>query len=147
MLSAFAPLATAPPLREIAPAVGSAHPRVVLCLAKPAGEIAFADLAAWLDNLAGGLGERLLRIKGLVRVSESKAPLLIECVGTVFSPPRPLHADGAPSSFLVIVARDVDQAELEPVSPAGLFQFSAWRRPDDALARDGRHAIKAEWVG
>ena len=147
VLSAFAPLRTAPPLCEIAPAAGSAHPRVVLCLAKPAGEMAFADLAAWLDNLAGSLGERLLRIKGLVRVLESSAPLLIECVGTVFSPPRPLHADGAPSSFLVIIARDVDRAELEPVSPAGLFQFSSWRRPGEALARDDRGAIRAEWVG
>src|SRR5262249_51972522 len=108
-LAAFAPLTTAPPLREIDPDLRSAHPRVALCLAKPAGEIGYPDLAAWLDNLAGALGERLLRIKGLVRVAESKAPLLIESVGTMFSPPRPLRADAAPSSFLVIIARDVDQ--------------------------------------
>ncbi|HLZ05109.1 MAG TPA: GTP-binding protein [Bradyrhizobium sp.] len=146
VLSAFAPLTTAPPLRDIAPDARSAHPRVALCLAKPAGDIAFPDLAAWLDNLAGSLGERLLRIKGLVRVVESREPLLIECVGTMFSPPRPLKANGAPSSFLVIIARDVGQAELEPVSPAGLFRFSSWRTPDDALARDGRSTIKAEWV-
>lgn len=145
VLSAFAPLTTVPPLREIAPVAGTVHPRVALCVAKPTGDIAFADLAAWLDNLAGSLGERLLRIKGLVRVVESRQPLLIECVGTMFSRPRPLRTEGVPSSFLVIIARDVDLAELEPVSPGGLFQFSSWRKPDDALARDGR-AIKAEWV-
>ena len=87
------------------------------------------------------------RIKGLVRVTESEPPLLIESVGTMFSPPRPLKVDGAPpSSFLVIIARDVDEAELEPVAPVGLFQFSSWKKPVDALARDDRRAIKAEWV-
>jgi G3E family GTPase len=149
-LTAFAPLTSAPLLREIGPDPGrlrSAHPRVALCLAKPEGDVAYDDLAAWLDNLSGVLGERLLRIKGLVRVVEAKAPLLIESVGTLFSPPRPLRIEaGAPSPFLVIIARDVDQAELEPVAPTGLFQFSSWRQPDDVLARDGRHAMKAEWV-
>jgi len=146
VLSAFAPLTSVAPLREIASNAGTAHPRVALRLARPAGEVTFSDLAAWLDNLAGALGERLLRIKGLVRVAESRDPLLIECVGTMFSPPRPLKADGAPSSFVVIIARDVEQAELEPVAPAGLFWLSSWRKPVDALARDGRTAVKAEWV-
>jgi G3E family GTPase len=147
VLAAFAPLASAPPLREIGPDPARVHPRVALCLAKPAGEMAFPDLAAWLDNLAGALGERLLRIKGLVRVKGSPQPLLIESVGTMFSPPRPLRGEGAPpSSFVVIIARDVDEAELEPIAPAGLFQFSSWKKPADALARDDRPAIKAEWV-
>jgi G3E family GTPase len=146
VLTAFAPLTSAPPLREFQPGAGGAHPRVALCLARPAGELAFSDLAAWLDNLAGHLGERLLRIKGLVRVADSERPLLIECVGTMFSPPRPFHGEGVPSPFLVIIARDVDQDELDAVSPAGLFQLSSWKRPDDRLARDGRGAMKAEWV-
>jgi len=147
VLAAFAPLTSALPLREIGPDAGRAHPRVAICLAKQAREVAFPDLAAWLDNLAGALGERLLRIKGLVRVVESGPPLLIESVGTMFSPPRPLGGEGAPpSSFLVIIARDVDEAELEPVAPAGLFQFSSWKKPVDALARDDIRTIKAEWV-
>ena len=61
------------PCARSAPIARRAHPRVALCLAKPAGEVAFADLAAWLDNLAGALGERLLRIKGLVRVNGKRA--------------------------------------------------------------------------
>src|SRR5262249_19733072 len=147
VLAAFAPLTSALPLREIGPDLASAHPRIALCLAKPAGDVAYADLAAWLDNLAGTLGERLLRLKGLVRVTEAGHPLLVESVDPMFSPPRPLHvAHGAPSPFLVIIARDVDQAELEPVAPAGLFRFSSWQRPDDALSRSDRRAIKAEWV-
>jgi G3E family GTPase len=146
VLAAFAPLVSAPPLREIAPGLATAHPRIALCLARPISEVAYADLAAWLDNLAGLLGERLLRIKGLIRIVEAKQPLLIESVGTMFSPPRPLRIEeGAPSSFLVIIARDVDQVELKPVAPIGLFGLSSWKKPDDPLARD-RRAIKAEWV-
>jgi G3E family GTPase len=146
VLSAFAPLTSAPPLREISPDPARAHPRIALCLAKPVGDVAFSDLGDWLDNLAGALGERLLRLKGLVRVRESEAPLLIESVGTMFSPVRPLRVDGAPLSFVVIIARDVDEVELEPVAPVGLFQFSSWKKPVDALARDDRRTIKAEWV-
>jgi G3E family GTPase len=146
VLAAFAPLTTAPPPREINPDTRSVHPRIALCLARPAGDIAYPDLAAWLDNLAGLVGERLLRIKGLVRVVESPEPLLIECVGTLFSPPRPLQAPNAPSPFLVIIARDVDQAELESVAPVGLFRFSSWQKPDDALSRSDRRPMKAEWV-
>jgi G3E family GTPase len=145
--AAFAPLVAAPPMREFDSGLASAHPRLVLCLARPTGDIAYDDLAAWLDNLAGLLGERLLRLKGLVRVKEGNTPLLVESVGTLFSPPRLLRSEGASvPSFLVVIARDVDEADLAPVAPAGLFRLSSWRRPDDALARTDRRMIKAEWV-
>ena len=65
-----------------------AHARIAVRLARPTGVLAYDDLATWLDNLAGALGERLLRLKGLVRVQESERPLLVQSVGTLFSPPR-----------------------------------------------------------
>jgi G3E family GTPase len=146
VLAAFAPLQAAPLLRDIGSDPKAPHPRVALCIARPVGDVAFPDLAAWLDNLAGALGERLLRIKGLVQVTESARPLLIESVGTVFSPPRPLHvADGASSSFLVIIGRDVSQGELAPIAPAGLFEISSWQK-SDPFSRLDRPVIKAEWV-
>jgi G3E family GTPase len=142
----FAPLQASLPLRDISADRIAAHPRVAVCVARPAGDVAFPDLADWLDNLAGALGERLLRIKGLVVVTESRRPLLIESVGTVFSPPRPLNvADRATSSFLVIIGRDVGQDELLPIAPQGLFEISSWQTPD-AFSRPDRPAIKAEWV-
>jgi G3E family GTPase len=146
MLAAFAPLQAAPPLRAVGHDLKAAHPRVALCIARPGGDVAFPDLAAWLDNLAGALGERLLRIKGLVQVMESARPLLIESVGTVFSPPRPLHiADGAPSSFLIIIGRDVSQNELTPIAPSGLFEVTSWQKPDP-FSRLDCLVIKTEWV-
>jgi G3E family GTPase len=138
--AAFAPLTSALPLRELAPA--SAHPRLVLCLARPIGRLAYPDLAAWLDNLAGRLGERLLRIKGLVEVNEAPRPLLVESVGTMFSPPRQLSADNPPKPFIVVIARDIARPEVEQVEPAGLFSLS-WQTPETS---DARRTIKAEWV-
>ena len=140
--AAFAPLASALPLHAPAPAAASAHPRLALCLARPIGELAFADLAAWLDNVAGALGERLLRIKGLVRVHEAPRPLLVESVGTMFSPPRQLSADNPPTPFIVVIARDIMRTEVEQVAPSGLFTFS-WRQPEST---PGVPTIKAEWV-
>jgi len=46
----------------------------------------------------------------------------------------------------VIIARDVEEAELEPVAPVGLFRFSSWKRPADALSRGDQRTMKAEWV-
>lgn len=140
--AAFAPLSSAPPLRELAPALAAAHPRLALCLVRPRGEMAYADLAGWLDNVAGRLGERLLRIKGLVKVPEAPRPLLVESVGTMFSPPRQLTADNPPAPFIVVIARDIDRAELEQVEPKGLFTFS-WREPE---SRNAPRGIRAEWV-
>ncbi|BAM87780.1 putative cobalamin synthesis protein CobW [Bradyrhizobium oligotrophicum S58] len=140
--AAFAPLAASLPSREVALERRAAHPRLALCLVRPRGEIAYADLAGWLDNVAGALGERLLRIKGLVRVHEAPRPLLVESVGTMFSPPRQLTAEKPPAPFLVVIARDIDRAELEQVAPTGLFTFS-WRASESGVAPRG---IRAEWV-
>ncbi len=126
--SAFAPLASAAPMPAPPESPANAvHPRIVVSLARPASVLAYDDLCFWLDNLAGALGERLLRLKGLVRVRESERPLLVQSVGTVFSPPRPFGAlDATTPEFLVIIARDLNAGELEAVAPPGLFGFSPW---------------------
>ena len=92
--AAFAPLAgrAAMPALPRAAATAATHPRIAVRLARPAGILDYDALAAWLDNLAGALGERLLRLKGLVRVAESERPVLVQSVGTSFSAPRPFGA-------------------------------------------------------
>ena len=129
--AAFAPLGTTAPIPALPPAaIRAAHPRIAVRLARPAGALAYDDLAIWLDNLAGALGERLLRLKGLVQVRESERPVLVQSVGTVFSPPRPFGApQSATPAFLVVIARDLQVAELEGVAPAGLIVFSDWTEP------------------
>lgn len=125
--AAFAPLVGSAPMpASIEIAKPSVHPRIAVRLARPNGVLAYDDLADWLDNLAGALGERLLRLKGLVRVKESERPVLVQSVGTLFSQPRPFGEPGAaPPLFLVIIVRDLQPMELETVEPAGLFAFSA----------------------
>jgi G3E family GTPase len=125
--ASFAALAASAPMPTPPPVAGPAHARIAVRLARPSGILAYDDLASWLDNLAGALGERLLRLKGLVRVGESERPLLVQSVGTIFSAPRPFGEPQATSpSFLVIIARDLQPAELETVAPSGLFAFSSY---------------------
>jgi len=128
-----------------------AHPRVAVWLARPTGRLPcnalpYDDLAAWLDNLAGHLGDRLLRLKGLVRVAESDRPLLVESVGTLFSRPRPFGRPGEEAaSFVVVIARDLAAGELEDVTPAGLFRFAP-RVAESPFARAGAGLPRAEAV-
>jgi G3E family GTPase len=125
--AAFAPLVGVAPMPVPPEAATLAHARIAVRLARPADVLAYDDLATWLDNLAGALGERLLRLKGLVRVRESERPLLVQSVGTLFAPPRPFGEPQAqPPLFLVIIARDLQPAELEAVAPAGRFSFSSY---------------------
>ena len=132
--AAFAPLGTTAPIPALpTAAIRAAHPRIAVRLARPAGALAYDDLAIWLDNLAGALGERLLRLKGLVQVRESERPVLVQSVGTVFSPPRPFGAPQAETpAFLVVIVRDLQVAELGAVLPAGLFTFASWTEPTTA---------------
>lgn len=148
VLAAFAPLARSGPAPEPARPAAGAHPRVAVRLARPVGALAYDDLATWLDNLAGRLGERLLRLKGLLRVAESDRPLLIECVGTLFSPPRPFGRPGESGApFLVIIARDLAATDLDGVEPTGLFRFSAWAERDPFRRTSPAGAPRAEAIG
>ncbi|GJD48946.1 P-loop guanosine triphosphatase YjiA [Methylobacterium crusticola] len=122
---AFASLAPAPGRAPALPAAATPHPRIAVHLARPAGLPAYDDVATWLDNLAGALGERLLRLKGLVRVAGSAHPLLVQSVGTLFSPPRPFRDPGsAEAAFLVVITRDAGPEEIAAVAPAGLFALA-----------------------
>jgi len=129
-LAAFAPLAAAGTLPELRAEGERQHPRIAVRVARPASVPAYDDMATWLDNLAGALGERLLRLKGLVRVAEADRPLLVQSVGTLFSPPSPFGpSDGSAAPFLVVIARDLLPGELEAVEPAGMFHLSGQPMP------------------
>jgi G3E family GTPase len=144
---AFAPLAGAAPMPALPVATGATHARIAVRLARPTAVLAYGDLATWLDNLAGALGERLLRLKGLVRVQESERPLLVQSVGTAFSAPRPFgDPQAVPPLFLVIIARDLQAGELEAVAPAGLFAFSSYAAPTTLLQAGTLSPAAAAWL-
>jgi G3E family GTPase len=107
-----------PPAPIVLPSVaGPPHPRVAVLLVRWTAKPAWDDVAAWLDNLAGLLGERLLRVKGVVDVAEFAQPLLVQSVGTMFSTPR-RFAGPLGARFLVVIARDASADELAQVTPA-----------------------------
>jgi G3E family GTPase len=128
--AAFAPLTGISVMPVSPPVAAQGHGRIAVRLARPTAALAYDDLTAWLDNLAGALGERLLRLKGLVSITESERPLLVQSVGTIFSAPRPFgEPHTSPPPFLVIIARDLQPTELEAVIPPGLFAFSSYTEP------------------
>ena len=125
-LAAFslrAPASLACSLRR-AEAVGLRHPRISVVLARLDAAVGWGVLAEWLDNLAGLCGERMLRVKGLVQVTGSYWPLLVQSVGTTFSAPRPLSVRADDGSFLVVIVRDAGIAELSAIAPALPFRFA-----------------------
>jgi G3E family GTPase len=133
--AAFAPR---PPAPVAPPPQIQAHPRISTFLARPAAPLDWDDLAAWLDNLAGLLGERLLRVKGLVAIDGAPGPVLIQSVGTLFSAPRPFPPQQGPP-FLVIIARDTAIGELDalvPPLPLRLTAPSPFSRRPEAVHRN-----------
>jgi G3E family GTPase len=112
---AFRPQPVGLPQSWTAP--GLRHPRIAVLLAQPDEAILWDELAEWLDNLAGRRGERLLRIKGVVRVADRARPVLVQSVGTLFSPPRPFGEMEDGQSFLVLILRDTNPEELSRITP------------------------------
>ena len=92
------------------------HSRLGVFLAEWPAAVPWADLSDWLEDLAGFCGDRLLRVKGLVSVVGVPQSVLIDGVGTTFAEPRRMRPDPSGRRGLVIIARDVDLAELTAFS-------------------------------
>ena len=79
------------------------------------GPVSWPDLAAWQSAIVERLGDRVLRVKGLVEIAGTGRPIVIHGIGRYFHPPERL--DAWPSddhrSRLVLIGRDVDDAVLD----------------------------------
>ena len=130
----FSLRATASTSRLQAEAIGFRHPRLSVVLARLTAPVAWDDMAEWLDNLAGLCGDRLLRCKGVVRVTDGPK-LLVQSVGTVFAAPRPFPTNDE-RSFLVLILRDFELSELNALQPSLPLEMSLADRPElSPLAR------------
>ena len=78
--------------------------------------MSWADLQDWLEDLTGLCGARLLRLKGIVRVTDCPEPILVQAVGNLFSVPRRMRLASAPGEGLVIIARDLPLTALRASS-------------------------------
>ena len=92
-------------------------------------DITWAGLAAWWQLVSSSFGDRLLRCKGLLHISDTDEIVFIQGVQRVFHRPERLAAwpDMDHRSRLVCITRDVDAAELRLTLqvlelPAGIAQ-------------------------
>ncbi|WP_251864010.1 CobW family GTP-binding protein [Achromobacter sp. Marseille-Q4962] len=98
-------------------AAAGAHPRIRVIAARARAGLDWAAFSEWLDNVAGFCGGRLLRLKAVVRVSDSVEPILIQSVGTTFSAPQRLTRQPDAPESIIVIARDVDAQALRAAVP------------------------------
>jgi hypothetical protein len=48
--------------------------------------------------------------------------------------------------FLVVIARDLEDAELDAVQPVGLFAFSSWAEPPTVVRAGSLQSAVVEWM-
>jgi len=100
------------------------HPRITVFAAHPREPLDWIEFTEWLDNIAGLCGERMLRVKAVVRVTDCPDPILIQSVGTTFSGPQRLTRQTDAQPVVIVIVRDMVAAEFE-TGPAALLQLRA----------------------
>jgi len=126
---ARAAFAAAAPV-DLAPATASreaAHPRVAVLRATFLEDASWEDRLDWLEDLAAFCGDRLLRVKGFIRRPGTPTTLLVQAVGTLFSPPAPITGGQDLPETLVVIVRDMTAADLRGVNPEAPVRIGAYR--------------------
>ncbi|REE23214.1 G3E family GTPase [Paraburkholderia sp. BL27I4N3] len=91
------------------------HPRVRVFRAKLDENQSWEATLDWLENLAGALGERLLRIKAIVPGDNGSDRVLLQSVGTTFSAPRRLSPNTTAPLGAIVIATDCGRQDLEEI--------------------------------
>lgn len=113
---AFSPGAVRPTRSSLVADQPLGHPRIKVFRIEWHATPAWSTVSDWLDALSDLLGDRLLRVKGLLLVQDCPDVLLVESVGGAFAVPRRITAEVAPERGLVVIARDVDRAMIMSIS-------------------------------
>lgn len=91
------------------------HPRIRVFRARIGEDLPWESALDWLENIAGALGDRLLRIKAIVPGVRGDDRVLLQSVGTTFSAPRRLHPDTAAPLGVIVIARDCGSQDFESI--------------------------------
>ena len=110
-------------LMQRAAPLASAHPRLHVMQGTVAPGTCWDELSIWLDNLAGLCGERLLRVKALVHVTDCEDPILIQSVGTTFSIPRRMTQRRGAPDVIVVITRDITPKKLSEDMPGACVRL------------------------
>jgi G3E family GTPase len=117
--AAFAPAnENTPPIAEVAAAnlsysgSGFEHHRIHVLCGEAAPGISWENLSWWLDDLAGLAGEKLLRVKAMVTVTDCEEPILIQGVGTTYGMPRRMLTQKNRPDVIIVITRDLSADEI-----------------------------------
>jgi G3E family GTPase len=126
---ARAAFAAAPPAGPTAapPRGEAAHPRIAVLRASFGEGATWEDRLDWMEDLAAFCGDRLLRVKGFIRRPGTDATMLVQAVGTLFSPPLPMTGGRDLPEALVVIVRDLSARDLRGVNPAAPVLIASYR--------------------
>ncbi len=94
-----------------------AHPRINVMKGVIRHDISWDSVSIWLDDLAALCGERLLRVKAVLNVSDCSEPVLVQSVGTTFGMPRRMMQHREVGDICVVITRDIDAMEINAAFP------------------------------
>lgn len=98
-------------------AVATAHPRIHVMTGALTPGASWDDVAMWLDDLSSICGDKLLRVKAVLKVADCDEPIHIQSVGTTFGAPRRMLPRDAHQDICVVIARDIDAEEIQAMLP------------------------------
>jgi G3E family GTPase len=104
--------------RPLGEAQRSRHdPRITTFVWRREEPLAWADLEAALGTLLDRMGDRILRLKGLVNVAGEPGPRAVHAVQHALYPPARLAAwpDEDRGTRLVFIGRDLDAPSIAPI--------------------------------
>jgi len=116
---AFAPFNGKHKLPSFFKPLQSRHTKFRAYSFRPQGQISWAGWAAWSQLVKAEFGERLLRVKGLLRMDDTGEIVFVQGVQGVFHSPQrfrdwPSEDRG---NRLVCIAKDIEQKDLEKTLP------------------------------
>lgn len=96
-------------------AVSSTANEIGTFVLRPDEPVDWPGFTVWLSALLHAHGERILRVKGLLRTSSSRTPLAVHGVQHIMHPPTHLVQDDSPdqASFLVFITRGLSHSEIK----------------------------------
>ncbi len=98
-------------------APAKAHPRIHVMAGALRAGASWDDVAMWLDDLASICGDKLLRVKAVLKVADCAEPIHIQSVGATFGAPRRLVGLAAHEDICVVIARDIDAGDIQAALP------------------------------
>ncbi|MEP2531641.1 GTP-binding protein [Shimia sp.] len=82
------------------------------CLQTEASQTSHA-INAWIAHLLKRYGEQLLRMKGVIHVSDEQRTVILQAVGQAFDPPREINTAQKGTSIVVILDEHADKSQAE----------------------------------